>query len=158
MNKILLEQLKKIGYSEELEDLYNKAERVFNLFDEKVYSFPFLSDEFWDGTDVLKIDESYQVLIATLIDGLIEGDFFGDAVNQKGYESSDLFDITGVNYLIDNKIYFVTERITEMVDYEPSIVSEILNGIEKLNKLLEETEFISIVVFYTEEEYEDSLY
>ena len=29
---------------------------------------------------------------------------------------------------------------------------------EKLNKLLEETEFISIVVFYTEEEYEDSLY
>ena len=158
MNKILLEQLKKIGYSEELEDLYNKAERVFNLFDEKVYSFPFLSDEFWDGTDVLKIDESYQVLIATLIDGLIEGDFFGDAVNQKGYESSDLFDITGVNYLIDNKIYFVVERITEMVDYEPSIVSEILNGIEKLNKLLEETEFISIVVFYTEEEYEDSFY
>ena len=158
MNKILLEQLKKIGYSEKLEDLYNTAERVFNLFDEKVYSFPFLSDEFWDGTDVLKIDESYQVLIATLIDGLIEGDFFGDAVNQKGYESSDLFDITGVNYLIDNKIYFVVERITEMVDYEPSIVSEILNGIEKLNKLLEETEFISIVVFYTEEEYEDSLY
>ena len=156
MNKILLEQLKKIGYSEELEDLYNKAERVFNLFDEKVYSFPFLGDEFWDGTDVLKIDESYQVLIATLIDGLIEGDFFGDAVNQKGYESSDLFDITGVNYLIDNKIYFVVERITEMVDYEPSIVSEILNGIEKLNKLLEETEFISIVVFYTEEEYEDN--
>ena len=156
MNKILLEQLKKIGYSEELEDLYDKAERVFNLFDEKVYSFPFLSDEFWDGTDVLKIDESYQVLIATLIDGLIEGDFFGDAVNQKGYESSDLFDITGVNYLIDNKIYFVVERITEMVDYEPSIVSEILNGIEKLNKLLEETEFISIVVFYTEEEYEDN--
>ena len=158
MNKILLEQLKKIGYSKELDDLYNTAERVFNLFDEKVYSFPFLSDEFWDGTDVLKINESYQVLIATLIDGLIEGDFFGDAVNQKGYESSDLFDITGVNYLIDNKIYFVTERITEMVDYEPSIVSEILNGIEKLNKLLEETEFISIVVFYTEEEYEDSLY
>ena len=158
MNKILLEQLKKIGYSKELDDLYNTAERVFNLFDEKVYSFPFLSDEFWDGTDVLKIDESYQVLIATLIDGLIEGDFFGDAVNQKGYESSDLFDITGVNYLIDNKIYFVVERITEMVDYEPSIVSEILNGIEKLNKLLEETEFISIVVFYTEEEYEDSLY
>ena len=156
MNKILLEQLKKIGYSEELEDLYNTAERVFNLFDEKVYSFPFLSDEFWDGTDVLKINESYQVLIATLIDGLIEGDFFGDAVNQKGYESSDLFDITGVNYLIDNKIYFVVERITEMVDYEPSIVSEILNGIEKLNKLLEETEFISIVVFYTEEEYEDN--
>ena len=156
MNKILLEQLEKIGYSEELDDLYNKAERVFNLFDEKVYSFPFLSDEFWDGTDVLKIDESYQVLIATLIDGLIEGDFFGDAVNQKGYESSDLFDITGVNYLIDNKIYFVVERITEMVDYEPSIVSEILNGIEKLNKLLEETEFISIVVFYTEEEYEDN--
>lgn len=158
MNKILLEQLKKIGYSKELDDLYNTAERVFNLFDEKVYSFPFLSDEFWDGTDVLKINESYQVLIATLIDGLIEGDFFGDAVNQKGYESSDLFDITGVNYLIDNKIYFVVERITEMVDYEPSIVSEILNGIEKLNKLLEETEFISIVVFYTEEEYEDSLY
>lgn len=156
MNKILLEQLKKIGYSKELDDLYNTAERVFNLFDEKVYSFPFLSDEFWDGTDVLKINESYQVLIATLIDGLIEGDFFGDAVNQKGYESSDLFDITGVNYLIDNKIYFVTERITEMVDYEPSIVSEILNGIEKLNKLLEETEFISIVVFYTEEEYEDN--
>ena len=158
MNKILLEQLKKIGYSEELEDLYNTAERVFNLFDEKVYSFPFLSDEFWYDTDILKIDESYQVLIATLIEGLIEGDFFGDAVNQKGYECSDLFDITGVNYLIDNKIYFVTERITEMVDYEPSIVSEILNGIEKLNKLLEETEFISIVVFYTEEEYEDSLY
>ena len=158
MNKILLEQLEKIGYSKELEDLYNTAERVFNLFDEKVYSFPFLSDEFWDGTDVLKINESYQVLIATLIEGLIEGDFFGDAVNQKGYESSDLFDITGVNYLIDNKIYFVVERITEMVDYEPSIVSEILNGIEKLNKLLEETEFISIVVFYTEEEYEDSLY
>lgn len=156
MNKILLEQLKKIGYSKELDDLYNTAERVFNLFDEKVYSFPFLSDEFWDGTDVLKINESYQVLIATLIDGLIEGDFFGDAVNQKGYESSDLFDITGVNYLIDNKIYFVVERITEMVDYEPSIVSEILNGIEKLNKLLEETEFISIVVFYTEEEYEDN--
>ena len=158
MNKILLEQLEKIGYSKELEDLYNTAERVFNLFDEKVYSFPFLSDEFWYDTDILKIDESYQVLIATLIEGLIEGDFFGDAVNQKGYESSDLFDITGVNYLIDNKIYFVTERITEMVDYEPSIVSEILNGIEKLNKLLEETEFISIVVFYTEEEYEDSLY
>ena len=156
MNKILLEQLKKIGYSKELDDLYNTAERVFNLFDEKVYSFPFLSDEFLDGTDVLKINESYQVLIATLIDGLIEGDFFGDAVNQKGYESSDLFDITGVNYLIYNKIYFVTERITEMVDYEPSIVSEILNGIEKLNKLLEETEFISIVVFYTEEEYEDN--
>lgn len=156
MNKILLEQLKKIGYSKELDDLYNTAERVFNLFDEKVYSFPFLSDEFWDGTDVLKINESYQVLIATLIEGLIEGDFFGDAVNQKGYESSDLFDITGVNYLIDNKIYFVVERITEMVDYEPSIVSEILNGIEKLNKLLEETEFISIVVFYTEEEYEDN--
>ena len=156
MNKILLEQLEKIGYSKELEDLYNTAERVFNLFDEKVYSFPFLSDEFWYDTDILKIDESYQVLIATLIDGLIEGDFFGDAVNQKGYESSDLFDITGVNYLIDNKIYFVVERITEMVDYEPSIVSEILNGIEKLNKLLEETEFISIVVFYTEEEYEDN--
>ena len=156
MNKILLEQLEKIGYSKELEDLYNTAERVFNLFDEKVYSFPFLSDEFWYDTDILKIDESYQVLIATLIEGLIEGDFFGDAVNQKGYESSDLFDITGVNYLIDNKIYFVVERITEMVDYEPSIVSEILNGIEKLNKLLEETEFISIVVFYTEEEYEDN--
>ena len=158
MNKILLEQLKKIGYSEELEDLYNKAERVFNLFDEKVYSFPFLSDEFWEDTDVLKTDESYQVLIATLLEGLIEGGFFGDAVNKKGYEYSDLFDITGVNYLIDNKIYFITERITERMDYEPSIVSEILNGIEKLNKLLEETEFISIVVFYTEEEYEDSLY
>ena len=86
MNKILLEQLKKIGYSKELEDLYNTAERVFNLFDENVYSFPFLSDIFWDDTDVLKIDESYQVLIATLIEGLIEGDFFGAAVNQKGYE------------------------------------------------------------------------
>ena len=156
MNKILLEQLEKIGYSRELEDLYNTAERVFNLFDEKVYSFPFLSDEFWEDTDVLKINESYQVLIATLIEGLIEGDFFGDVVNQKGYGYSDLFDITGVDYLIDNKIYFVVERITEMVDYEPSIVSEILNGIEKLNKLLEETEFISIVVFYTEEEYEDN--
>ena len=154
MNKILLEQLEKIGYSRELEDLYDKAERVFNLFDEKVYSFPFLSDEFWGDTDVLKTDESYQVLIATLIEGLIEGGFFGDAVNKKGYEYSDLFDITGVNYLIGNKIYFITERIID----EPSIVSEILNGIEELNKLLEETEFISIVVFNTEEEYEDSLY
>ena len=152
MNKILLEQLKKIGYSEELEDLYNKAERVFNLFDEKVYSFPFLSDEFWYDTDILKIDESYQVLIATLIEGLIEGDFFGDAVNQKGYGYSDLFDITEVNYLIDNKIYFITERMTD----EPSVASEILKGIEELNKLLEETEFISIVVFNTEEEYEDN--
>ena len=158
MNKILLEQLKKIGYSEELEDLYNKAERVFNLFDEKVYSFPFLSDIFWEDTDVLNIYESYQVLIATLIEGLIEGDFFGSTVNELGYEYSDLFYITGVDYLVDNKIYFVVERITERMDYEPSIVSEILNGIEKLNKLLEETEFISIVVFYTEEEYEDSLY
>ena len=158
MNKILLEQLKKIGYSEELEDLYNTAERVFNLFDEKVYSFQFLSDEFWEDTDVLVINESYRVLIATLIEGLIEGGFFGDVVNQKGYEYSGLFDITEVDYLIDNKIYFVVERITERMDYEPSIVSEILNGIEKLNKLLEETEFISIVVFYTEEEYEDSLY
>ena len=152
MNKILLEQLKKIGYSKELDDLYNTAERVFNLFDEKVYSFPFLSDEFWDGTDVLKINESYQVLIATLIDGLIEGDFFGDAVNQKGYESSDLFDITGVNYLIDNKIYFITERMAD----KPNVVSKILKGIKELNKLLEETEFISIVVFNTEEEYEDN--
>ena len=152
MNRILLEQLKKIGYSEELEDLYNKAERVFNLFDEKVYSFPFLSDEFWEDTDVLKIDESYQVLIATLIEGLIEGDFFGDAVNQKGYGYSDLFDITDVNYLVDNKIYFITERMTD----EPSVASEILKGIEELNKLLEETEFISIVVFNTEEEYEDN--
>ena len=94
MNKILLEQLKKIGYSEELEDLYNKAERVFNLFDEKVYSFPFLSDIFWEDTDVLNIYESYQVLIATLIEGLIEGDFFGSTVNELGYEHSDLFDIT----------------------------------------------------------------
>lgn len=158
MNKILLEQLKKIGYSEELEDLYNKAERVFNLFDEKVYSFPFLSDEFWDGTDVLKIDESYQVLITTLIEGLIEGDFFGSTVNEIGYECSDLFDITGVNYLIDNKIYFVVERITERRDYDPTVVSEILASIEKLNKLLEETEFIKIEVFYTEEEYEDSCF
>ena len=152
MNKILLEQLEKIGYSKELEDLYNTAERVFNLFDEKVYSFPFLSDEFWEDTDVLKIDESYQVLIATLIEGLIEGDFFGDAVNQKGYGYSDLFDITEVNYLVDNKIYFITERMTD----EPSVASEILKGIEELNKLLEETEFISIVVFNTEEEYEDN--
>ena len=152
MNKILLEQLEKIGYSEELEDLYNKAERVFNLFDEKVYSFPFLSDIFWEDTDVLNIYESYQVLIATLIEGLIEGDFFGDAVNQKGYECSDLFDITGVNYLIDNKIYFITERMTD----EPSVVSDVLKGIEELNKILEETEFISIVVFNTEEEYEDN--
>lgn len=158
MNKILLEQLKKIGYSEELEDLYNKAERVFNLFDEKVYSFPFLSDEFWDDTDVLKIDESYQVLIATLIEGLIKGDFFGSAVNELDYEYSDLFDITGVNYLVDNKIYFVVERITERRDYDPCVVSEILASIEKLNKLLEETEFISIVVFDTEEEYEDSCF
>ena len=152
MNKILLEQLEKIGYSRELEDLYNTAERVFNLFDEKVYSFPFLSDEFWDDTDVLKIDESYQVLIATLIEGLIEGGFFGDAVNQKGYGYSYLFDITEVNYLIDNKIYFITERMTD----EPNVASEILKGIEELNKLLEETEFISIVVFNTEEEYEDN--
>lgn len=158
MNKILLEQLKKIGYSEELEDLYNKAERVFNLFDEKVYSFPFLSDEFWDDTDVLKIDESYQVLITTLIEGLIEGDFFGSTVNEIGYECSDLFDITGVNYLIDNKIYFIVERITERRDYDPTVVSEILASIEKLNKLLEETEFIKIEVFYTEEEYEDSCF
>ena len=156
MNKILLEQLKKIGYSEELEDLYNKAERVFNLFDEKVYSFPFLGDEFWEATDVLITNESYRVLIVTLIEGLIEGGFFGDVVNQKGYEYSDLFDITGVDYLIDNKIYFVVERITEMVDYELSIVSEILKGIEELNKLLEKTEFISIVVFNTEKEYEDN--
>ena len=152
MNKILLEQLEKIGYSRELEDLYNTAERVFNLFDEKVYSFPFLSDIFWDDIDVLKIDESYQVLIATLIEGLIEGGFFGDAVNQKGYEYSGLFDIAEVDYLIDNKIYFVTERMTD----EPSAASEILKGIEELNKLLEETEFISIVVFNTEEEYEDN--
>ena len=158
MNKILLEQLKKIGYSEELEDLYNRAERVFNLFDEKVYSFPFLSDIFWEDTDVLNIYESYQVLIATLIEGLIEGDFFGDAVNQKGYGCSDLFDITGVNYLIDNKIYFIAERITERMDYDPTVVSEILVSIEKLNKLLEETEFIKIEVFYTEEEYEDSCF
>lgn len=152
MNKILLEQLKKIGYSKELEDLYNTAERVFNLFDEKVYSFPFLSDEFWEATDVLIINESYRVLIATLIEGLIEGGFFGDAVNQKGYEYSGLFDITEVDYLIDNKIYFITERMTD----EPNVASEILKGIEELNKLLEETEFISIVVFNTEEEYEDS--
>ena len=158
MNKILLEQLKKIGYSEELEDLYNTAERVFNLFDEKVYSFPFLSDEFWDDTDVLKIDESYQVLITTLIEGLIEGDFFGSTVNEIGYECSDLFDITGVNYLIDNKIYFIVERITERRDYDPCVVSEILASIEKLNKLLEETEFIKIEVFYTEEEYEDNCF
>ena len=152
MNKILLEQLKKIGYSEELEDLYNTAERVFNLFDEKVYSFPFLSDEFWEDTDVLVINESYRVLIATLIEGLIEGGFFGDVVNQKGYEYSGLFDITEVDYLIDNKIYFITERMTD----EPNVASEILKGIEELNKLLEETEFISIVVFNTEEEYEDN--
>ena len=152
MNKILLEQLKKIGYSKELEDLYNTAERVFNLFDEKVYSFPFLSDEFWEDTDVLVINESYRVLIATLIEGLIEGGFFGDVVNQKGYEYSNLFDITEVDYLIDNKIYFITERMTD----EPNVVSEILKGIEELNKLLEETEFISIVVFNTEEEYEDN--
>ena len=152
MNKILLEQLKKIGYSEELEDLYNTAERVFNLFDEKVYSFPFLSDEFWEDTDVLKTDESYQVLIATLLEGLIEGGFFGDVVNQKGYEYSGLFDITEVDYLIDNKIYFITERMTD----GPSVISDVLKGIEELNKLLEETEFISIVVFNTEEEYEDN--
>ena len=152
MNKILLEQLKKIGYSEELEDLYNTAERVFNLFDEKVYSFPFLSDEFWDDTDVLKTDESYQVLIATLLEGLIEGGFIGDVVNQKGYEYSGLFDITEVDYLIDNKIYFITERMTD----GPSVISDVLKGIEELNKLLEETEFISIVVFNTEEEYEDN--
>ena len=158
MNKILLEQLKKIGYSEELEDLYNKAERVFNLFDEKVYSFPFLSDEFWEDTDVLVINESYRVLIATLIEGLIEGDFFGSTVNELGYEHSDLFDITGVDYLVNNKIYFIVERITERRDYDPCVVSEILAGIEKLNKLLEETEFIKIVVFYTEEEYEDSCF
>ena len=152
MNKILLEELKKIGYSEELEDLYNTAERVFNLFDEKVYSFPFLSDEFWEDTDVLVINESYRVLIATLIEGLIEGGFFGDVVNQKGYEYSGLFDITGVDYFIDNKIYFITERMTD----EPSVVSDVLKGIEELNKILEETEFISIVVFNTEEEYEDN--
>ena len=158
MNKILLEQLEKIGYSEELEDLYNKAERVFNLFDEKVYSFPFLSDIFWEDTDVLNIYESYQVLIATLIEGLIEGDFFGSTVNELGYEHSDLFDITGVDYLVNNKIYFIVERITERRDYDPCVVSEILAGIEKLNKLLEETEFIKIVVFYTEEEYEDSCF
>ena len=158
MNKIILEQLKKIGYSEELEDLYNKAERVFNLFDEKVYSFPFLSDIFWEDTDVLNIYESYQVLIATLIEGLIEGDFFGSTVNELGYEHSDLFYITGVDYLVNNKIYFIVERITERMDYEPSIVSEILKGIKELNKLLEETEFISIVVFNTEEEYEDSCF
>jgi len=158
MNKILLEQLKKIGYSEELEDLYNKAERVFNLFDEKVYSFPFLSDIFWEDTDVLNIDESYQVLIATLIEGLIEGDFFGSTVNEIGYEYSDLFYITRVNYLVDNKIYFVAERITERMDYDSSVITEILVSIEKLNKLLEETEFIKIEVFYTEEEYEDSCF
>lgn len=152
MNKILLEQLKKIGYSKELEDLYNTAERVFNLFDEKVYSFPFLSDEFWEDTDVLVINESYRVLIATLIEGLIEGGFFGDVVNQKGYEYSGLFDITEVDYLIDNKIYFITERMTD----GPSVISDVLKGIEELNKLLEETEFISIVVFNTEEEYEDN--
>jgi hypothetical protein len=158
MNKILLEQLKKIGYSEELEDLYNKAERVFNLFDEKVYSFPFLSDIFWEDTDVLNVYESYQVLIATLIEGLIEGDFFGSTVNELGYEHSDLFDITGVDYLVNNKIYFIVERITERRDYDPTVVSEILASIEKLNKLLEETEFIKIEVFYTEEEYEDNCF
>ena len=152
MNKILLEQLKKIGYSEELEDLYNTAERVFNLFDEKVYSFQFLSDEFWEDTDVLVINESYRVLIATLIEGLIEGGFFGDVVNQKGYEYSGLFDITEVDYLIDNKIYFITERMTD----GPSVISDVLKGIEELNRPLEETEFISIVVFNTEEEYEDN--
>lgn len=154
MNKILLEQLKKIGYSEELEDLYNRAERVFNLFDEKVYSFPFLSDIFWEDTDVLNIHESYQVLIATLIEGLIKGDFFGSTVYELDYEYSDLFDITGVSYLVDNKIYFVVERR----DYDPTVVSEILASIEKLNKLLEETEFIKIEVFYTIEEYEDSCF
>lgn len=158
MNKILLEQLKKIGYSEELDDLYNKAERVFNLFDEKVYSFPFLSDIFWEDTDVLNIYESYQVLIATLIEGLIEGDFFGSTVNELGYEYSDLFYITGVDYLVNNKIYFVAERITERRDYDPTVVSEILASIEKLNKLLEETEFIKIEVFYTEEEYEENCF
>ena len=158
MNKILLEQLEKIGYSEELEDLYNKAERVFNLFDEKVYSFPFLSYIFWKDTDVLNIYESYQVLIATLIEGLIEGDFFGSTVNELGYEYSDLFDITRVNYLADNKIYFIAERITERRDYDPTVVSEILVSIEKLNKLLEETEFIKIEVFYTEEEYEENCF
>lgn len=158
MNKILLEQLKKIGYSEELEDLYNKAERVFNLFDKKMYSFPFLSDVFWEDTDVLNIYESYQVLIATLIEGLIEGDFFGSTVNELGYEYSDLFYITGVDYLVNNKIYFVAERITERRDYDPCVVSEILASIEKLNKLLEETEFIKIEVFYTEEEYEDNCF
>ena len=158
MNRILLEQLKKIGYSEELEDLYNKAERVFNLFDEKVYSFPFLSDIFWEDTDVFNIYESYQVLIATLIEGLIEGDFFGSTVNELGYEYSDVFYITGVDYLVNNKIYFVVERITERMDYDPTVVSEILASIEKLNKLLEETEFIKIEVFYTEEEYEDNCF
>ena len=158
MNKILLEQLEKIGYSRELEDLYNTAERVFNLFDEKVYSFPFLSDEFWGDTDVLVINESYRVLIATLIEGLIEGDFFGSTVNELGYGYSDLFDITRVNYLADNKIYFIAERITERMDYDPTVVSEILASIEKLNKLLEETEFIKIEVFYTEEEYEDNCF
>lgn len=152
MNRILLEQLKKIGYSEELEDLYNKAERVFNLFDEKVYSFPFLSDRFWDDTDIFKIDESYQVLVVTLIEGLIKGGFFGATVSQKSYKYLNLFDITEISYLIDNKIYFITERMTD----EPNVASEILKGIEELNKLLEETEFISIVVFNTEEEYEDS--
>lgn len=152
MNRILLEQLKKIGYSEELEDLYNKAERVFNLFDEKVYSFPFLSDRFWDDTDIFKIDESYQVLVVTLIEGLIKGGFFGATVSQKFYKYLNLFDITEISYLIDNKIYFITERMTD----EPNVASEILKGIEELNKLLEETEFISIVVFNTEEEYEDS--
>ena len=158
MNKILLEQLEKIGYSRELEDLYNTAERVFNLFDEKVYSFPFLSDEFWEDTDVLVINESYRVLIATLIEGLIEGGFFGDVVNQKGYEYSGLFEITEVDYLVNNKIYFIAERITERMDYDPTVVSEILASIEKLNKLLEETEFIKIEVFYTEEEYEDNCF
>lgn len=158
MNKILLEQLKKIGYSEELEDLYDKAERVFNLFDEKVYSFPFLSYIFWKDIDVLNIYESYQVLIATLIEGLIEGDFFGSTVKELGYGYSDLLYITGVDYLVNNKIYFVAERITERMDYDSTVVSEILASIEKLNKLLEETEFIKIEVFYTEEEYEDSCF
>ena len=77
---------------------------------------------------------------------------FGDVVNQKGYEYSGLFDITEVDYLIDNKIYFITERMTD----GPSVISDVLKGIEELNKLLEETEFISIVVFNTEEEYEDN--
>ena len=44
------------------------------------------------------------------------------------------------------------------MDYDPTVVSEILVSIEKLNKLLEETEFIKIEVFYTEEEYEDNCF